>query len=75
MPDFHWPEAGVVVEADGRHHDDPFERAADRERRRILEAHGIRVVRVTWKQAITRAAETLRRVGETRAPRRLDGSG
>jgi hypothetical protein len=75
VPDFRWPANGVVVEADGSHHDDPFERAADRERQQILEARGDCVVRVTWKQAITRPAETLRRITEAGAPRRLDCSG
>jgi hypothetical protein len=29
VPDFLWPELKLVVEADGPHHDDPLERAAD----------------------------------------------
>ena len=40
VPDFRWPEQRLVIEADGPHHDDPLERAADLERQRILEAHG-----------------------------------
>ena len=41
VPDFRWPEQRLVIEADGPHHDDPLERAADLERQRILEAHGV----------------------------------
>ncbi len=72
VPDFLWPEQRLVIEADGPHHDDPLERAADRERQRILEAHGYRVIRVTWAQAIAHPAATLRRVAEAGAPRPVD---
>ena len=46
-----WPEHGVIVELDGHavHGTrDAFER--DRARDRTLNAHGWRVVRVTWRQ-------------------------
>jgi len=69
VPDFRWPEQRLVIEADGPHHDDPLERAADEERQGILEAHGDRVVRVTWAQAIAHPQATLRRIGEAGAPR------
>jgi very-short-patch-repair endonuclease len=69
VPDFLWPEQRLVIEADGPHHDDPLERAADRERQAILEAHGYRVIRVTWEQAIAHPAATLLRVAEAGAPR------
>ena len=72
VPDFCWPEQRLVIEADGPHHDDPLERAADQERQRILEAHGYRVIRVTWERAIARPAATLRRVAEADAPRAVD---
>jgi very-short-patch-repair endonuclease len=72
VPDFRWPEQRLVVEADGPHHDDPLERAADMERQTILEAHGDRVVRVTWDQAIAHPAATLRRLSDAGAPRRDD---
>ena len=75
VPDFRWPEQRLIIEADGPHHDDPFERAADRERQRILEAHGYRVIRVTWEQAIAHRAATLKRFGEAGAPRAGDCSG
>jgi very-short-patch-repair endonuclease len=69
VPDFLWPEQRLVIEADGPHHDDPLERAADLERQRILEAHGYRVIRVTWEQAIAHPAATHRRFGEAGMPR------
>jgi very-short-patch-repair endonuclease len=72
VPDFRWPEQHLIIEADGGHHDDPFERAADRERQRILEAHGFRVIRVTWKQVVAQPAATLRRFAEAGAPRAVD---
>ena len=72
VPDFCWPGERLVIEADGPHHDTPFERAEDRERQAILEAHGYRVIRVTWEQAIARPAATLGRFGEAGAPRAVD---
>jgi len=72
VPDFLWPELKLVIEADGPHHDDPLERAADLERQRILEAHGYRVIRVTWSQAIARPGETGRRIAGAGAPRAVD---
>ena len=74
VPDFLWPGQRLVIEADGPHHDDPFERAADKERQRILEAYGYRVIRVTWEQAVMRPAETLRRFTQAGAPRTLTSS-
>jgi len=74
VPDFLWPEQRLVIEADGAHHDDPFERVADRERQAILEAHGFRVIRVIWAQAIARPGATLRRIGDAGAPRGVESS-
>jgi hypothetical protein len=71
VPDLRWPEQRLVIEVDGPHHDDPLERAADKERQQILEAHGNRVLRVTWEQAIARAQATLRRFGDAGAPREV----
>ena len=75
VPDFLWPEQRLVIEADGAHHDDPFERVADRERQRILEAHGYRVLRVTWAQVTLLPGRTLRRIRDAGAPRRDNASG
>ena len=71
VPDFRWPAQRLVVEADGaRYHDDPTARADDAERQALLEAHGERVLRVTWRQAVARPVETLARVRAAGAPGR-----
>jgi very-short-patch-repair endonuclease len=49
--DFLWRQAGVVVELDGRAaHATAAAFERDRERDRVLQAAGWRVVRVTWRQ-------------------------
>lgn len=69
IPDFRWATERLIVEADGaKWHDGALAQADDAERQAILEAHGERVVRVRWDQAITRASETLTRVGDAGAP-------
>jgi very-short-patch-repair endonuclease len=69
IPDFRWPEQRLIVEADGAaYHDDRLAREDDAERQALLEAHGERVVRVTWGQAVTRRAETLERIRAAGAP-------
>jgi hypothetical protein len=63
IPDFRWPDLRLVVEADGAAwHDDPLARADDAERQALLEAHGERVLRVSWRQAVGRPAQTLARI-------------
>ena len=63
VPDFRWPDRHLVLEADGRQwHGSALAREDDRERQARLEAAGERVLRVTWKQAITRPDQTLARV-------------
>ena len=63
VPDFRWPDQHLVVEADSAQwHDTPQARRDDAERQAILEAHGERVLRVTWAQATAHAAQTARRV-------------
>jgi hypothetical protein len=63
IPDFRWPDQHVVVEADGgAWHDNAIARQDDAERQALLEAHGERVVRVIWGQAMARPAETLARI-------------
>jgi very-short-patch-repair endonuclease len=70
VPDFRWPEYRVVVEADSRTwHDNPIARADDAERQALLEAHRDRVLRVTWKQAVTKPNETIARIGGEGVPR------
>jgi very-short-patch-repair endonuclease len=70
IPDFRWPTQRLVVEADGlKWHDNPIARADDAERQAILEAHGERVVRVTWDQAIGRPRQTIARLVKAGAPK------
>ncbi|HEX6698312.1 MAG TPA: elongation factor P [Solirubrobacteraceae bacterium] len=69
VPDFRWPEQRLVVEADGAAwHDHRLAREDDAERQALLEAHGERVLRVTWTQAITRPSATLDRLRAAGAP-------
>ena len=69
IPDFRWPEQRLVVEADGAAwHDNPLAREDDAERQALLEAHGERVLRITWAQALTRPRATLARLRAAGAP-------
>ncbi len=69
VPDFRWPEQRLVVEADGAAwHDNKLAREDDAERQALLEAHGDRVLRVTWEQAIARPGQTLARIRVAGAP-------
>ena len=62
-PDFHWPDHRLILEADGREtHDQLLARADDRSRQRFLEAHGYRVLRVTWRQATLEPQRTRARL-------------
>ena len=71
IPDFRWPDQRLIVEADGAAwHDRKLAREDDAERQALLEAHGERVLRVTWAQVVRRRAETLRRIRAAGAPRR-----
>ncbi len=69
VPDFRWPEQRLVVEADGSAwHEHKLAREDDGERQALLEAHGDRVLRVTWDQAVARGAQTLARIRAAGAP-------
>jgi very-short-patch-repair endonuclease len=69
IPDFRWPEQRLILEADGAAwHDDPLARYDDAERQAVLEAHGDRVIRITWHQAVARRAESIRRICAAGAP-------
>jgi hypothetical protein len=69
VPDFRWPEQRLILEADGAAwHDHRLAREDDAERQAFLEAHGERVLRVTWQQALTRRAQVLARVRAAGAP-------
>jgi very-short-patch-repair endonuclease len=69
IPDFRWPAQRLVIEADGAEwHDDRLAREDDAERQALLEAHGERVVRVTWDQATRHKRQTLARFVQAGAP-------
>jgi very-short-patch-repair endonuclease len=69
VPDFRWPAQHLVVEADGAAwHDHRLAREDDAERQALLEAHGERVVRVTWQQAVATPGRTLARLRAAGAP-------
>lgn len=69
VPDFRWPGERLVVEADGAAwHDSRLAREDDAERQALLEAHGERVLRVTWRQVVAAPAETLSRLRAAGAP-------
>jgi very-short-patch-repair endonuclease/predicted transcriptional regulator of viral defense system len=69
VPDFRWPERGLVVEADGAAwHDHKLSREDDAARQALLEAHGERVLRVTWTQALMQPHQTLARIRAAGAP-------
>lgn len=70
IPDFRWPEQRLVVEADGAAwHEHSIARMEDAARQALLEAHGERVVRVTWDQAVRHPDQTLARLFAAGAPR------
>ena len=69
IPDFRWPDQHLVIEADGAEwHDDRLTREDDAEKQAILEAHGERVIRITWHQAIAHRTQTLNRIRAAGAP-------
>jgi very-short-patch-repair endonuclease/predicted transcriptional regulator of viral defense system len=74
IPDFRWPDQRLVIEADGAAwHENRLAREDDAERQALLEAHGERVLRITWAQAIGRRAQTIERLRAAGAPRAVIG--
>ena len=76
VPDFRWPEARLVVEADGAAwHDSKLSREDDAERQALLEAQGERGLRVTWRQAVATPSKrwpvSARRVPPANLPPRM----
>jgi len=70
VPDFRWPDARLVVEADGAAwHDNQVAREDDAARQALLEASGEHVLRVTWAQALGRPQQTVARILAAGAPR------
>ena len=73
VPDFRWPAARVIVEADGAAwHEGSVAREDDAERQALLERHGERVLRVTWRQAVLQPRETLSRIEAAGVARRRE---
>jgi very-short-patch-repair endonuclease len=69
-PDFRWPAHHLVIEADSKEwHDNPITRQDDAAKQATLEAHGERVLRVTWHQTIARPKQTAARIQRAGAPR------
>jgi very-short-patch-repair endonuclease len=69
IPDFRWPEQRLTIEADGAEwHDDRLTREDDAKRQALLEAHGERVLRITWQQTIAQRRQTLERIRAAGAP-------
>lgn len=69
VPDFRWPAERLIVEADGATwHSGAAAEEADAERQALLEAHGERVERVSWHQAVAEPAKTLDRFRQAGAP-------
>lgn len=69
IPDFRWPDQRLVIEADGASwHEQKVAREDDRERQALLEAHGDRVIRVTWDEVVAQPAQTLARIRAAGAP-------
>jgi hypothetical protein len=67
--DFHWPEAGLVVEVDGfAYHSSARVFEQDRIRDGDLTGAGLRVIRVTWRQLTTEPLAVAARLGACLAP-------
>jgi hypothetical protein len=63
IPDFLWRDRRLAIEADSRRwHEHSLTREHDADKQAILEAHGYRVVRVTWTQATGSQKQTLARI-------------
>lgn len=60
--DFMWPEARLIVEVDGREHDQPAMRAADAARDNLLSLNDFLVLRYRWSDVHRRHARTAAQV-------------
>ncbi len=62
-PDLLWRERHLVVELDGAAwHDERLAREDDAERQALMEAHGYRVLRITWRQLVEHPRQTIARI-------------
>jgi very-short-patch-repair endonuclease len=62
LADFHWPAARLIVETDGRQHDEPLQRAADAHRDAIHASAGMTVLRFRWADVYRRDERTARQI-------------
>jgi hypothetical protein len=68
-PDLLWRGAGLAVELDGlAWHHDPLTRRDDADRQAILEAHGLHVLRLSWRQLVDRPGQSVARIRRALAP-------
>jgi very-short-patch-repair endonuclease/predicted transcriptional regulator of viral defense system len=75
LVDFHWPVAGLIVETDGKQHDQPLQRAADAHRDAVHAAAGLTVLRFRWPDVHRHDARTARQIWralEINAPMRRE---
>ena len=69
VPDLLWRDPRLVVELDGgAWHGSAIAREDDAERQAVLEAHGFRVLRLTWRELVERPAQTLARLRSALRP-------
>jgi hypothetical protein len=62
-PDYLWRDRRLAIEADGAAwHEHRLVREHDADKQAILEAHGFRVLRVTWQQTVRSPQQTLARI-------------
>ena len=62
VADFYLPEHRLVIEFDGRVHDIPIVRADDEARQAVLEAAGLRVIRLRWRDVTALREQTRARI-------------
>ena len=62
-PDMLWRRQRLVIECDGRRwHSGALAQEDDAARQALLEAHGYRVLRITWNQAVHHPQQTVARI-------------
>lgn len=65
FPDFILPTLGIVIEVDGKEHNQPAKKKADRERTTLMaRVHGWRVFRCTNEEALTDPVGTVNGIME-----------
>jgi very-short-patch-repair endonuclease len=74
MPDFFWPEWGLVVETDGvAFHSTAWAKRRDAEKDLAMRGLGLSVLRLRWAEVVDRPADTARRIHECRLNHRGGG--